>query len=1490
MEGSGRGWSLPASIGRVVEKLRFYLGNSSDSHKFKGTMKMLDLLEEKLKLLHEEELQLVSTDREEEMSAWLRQVKEATEDAEELVKDMEAQVEIGESAVPDVMTWFHSDSSILLTMKYIIGRLVSVCTDGEAILCLPNLGEDRQESAQNDSTPSSSERANVVGRDKEIAMILDMILDDACFQTAMSLASWESADSLQISQKGWIIEAIQNIDLSMQRQECAEVTPHQKEMGSRVEYTPVRNDGQMWNPAIIPIVGMGGVGKTTLAQFIFNHERIQKHFQGHSAWVYFTDNIRKEELMIQILVSFQSQHKTMSHAFDLNSLHTELQSFIEGKRFLLVLDDISDEIRAIWSDIRSVLSRGAPGSVVLVTTRLYGVAKFIGTTTPIFLDPLQYNELWKLFKHHAFDNNQITESLEPIGRNITGKLHGFPLAAVMIGVALRNYLDAVHWDRLLKSWWWNISKSSLGIHITASLGVCYSELPAYLRQCLVYCSIFPRNHVFKKYQLINTWIAIGFVEAINNAGHRSLEDVAGEWFDELVNRCFLQPTIWKAQYVMHDFVREFVVAISSNEYRGVDCKLVDLPSTVRHLSMDVDNMNVPWGDYNIKKLRSLMLFGGFCDTSFDKGYNTVHNILERSYGTVGFVSEISYDTVGSISEISSDTADSISEISDTIDSISEWSYDTVDTLLWRTETIDIDHADIILKRSCETIGNILTTATSLRLLNLSNMRASVATTFVEDRLLDDDHIAVFLKFITRHHMLPRLTHLRYLDFSYSGITELPDSLCSLCNLQVLGLLGCSFTQLPRSMNSLISLRHLHADADTIALIHGIGELTKLQGLHEFRVKAEDGHRITELRDMRYIQGPLCISDLQMVSNRAEATQANLFRKEWVTCLDLQWDRNQPLRGEYNPYEELNQYDRGKRRPLYGSLLEKNYMPSVMSELTVSPSMIPTFIQKDSVVDGSDLAMEILECLSPPRNLQKLKICGYPGFAFSDWVARLWHIRVIEIKHCTGLQVLPPIGQFEHLRKLKLYELPCIKDVSPDVYGTSNVVFQSLEELSFESMVKWENWADAGTRECFPNLQKLQIKRCYNLKELPFMALGVAIKVLSLSGCGSYSGSVSSYLHRLTCLSHLKVDDCSQKLILPCKNLVSLEYLHLSNCKELCFEGGILCLNNLKKLHISSCHIITPSPEEEISRLLSGWALRFGEEQALVLKNTVLQLIKETGRKGGEIHLPGSAGLTKMSGRKKREICLGASVGGLHQTTGISRELPHKEERINVLPSLTDLTLDNLSESLILDNILCKLSALRSLCLYQIHKISVPQEQWLEQIKSLQELEFSCCYVLRKLPSNLVTLSSLKKLSLLSCSQIHSLPSRGLPGNLKELKIQGCSAMLEARCQKVDGETWVKKKMGEWQKQTINEYREKKTNEFWQGWLEYEEEWVQCGEEQLTIKGEWLKNEEEDWVKNSAVELGNNEDVWFQTIAEDWPKIAHIPYIHVNGDIIQNLYN
>jgi len=151
-----------------------------------------------------------------------------------------------------------------------------------------------------------------------------------------------------------------------------------------------------------------------------------------------------------------------------------------------------------------------------------------------------------------------------------------------------------------------------------------------------------------------------------------------------------------------------------------------------------------------------------------------------------------------------------------------------------------------------------------------------------------------------------------------------------------------------------------------------------------------------------------------------------------------------LKGKYNHFgKELSQYDIGQKEPLHVILLQKNDMPSDISGSIVNPSTL-------------DPPINILQCLVPPRNLQKLKIFGYPGYSFPDWVQGLRYIQVIDISHCIELQVLPPIWQLEHLRKLKSYELPSIKDVSSDVYGTSNMVFRSLEELSFGSMVKWEN--------------------------------------------------------------------------------------------------------------------------------------------------------------------------------------------------------------------------------------------------------------------------------------------------------------------------------------------------------------------------------------------------------------------------------------------------
>uniref|UniRef100_A0A0E0LLF2 Uncharacterized protein n=1 Tax=Oryza punctata TaxID=4537 RepID=A0A0E0LLF2_ORYPU len=969
---------LSAVISEVVQKLRRYLGNSSDS--FESTTKKLDVVEDKLRFLRLDSLQRVKPHKEEAAAAWLQDLNKAAQDAKGFLDDMESEVKAPDSSNSDVMNWLSSDDRNMIRMVYIISKLASACSQGKSIVDTPPLNESALGDEKKDKIALSSVALThqnksfldddfLIGRDEEIAMIRDMVLDNAQYvATEITLKIREEAEKLHVPHKAWITETLHKIDMSKWTQQAIGVSLHpENEKSNKVEYIrhPVT---YLRNPAVIPIVGISGVGKSALAKFIFNDANVREHFGDRTAWVYITERTDHLVTIKHIIFSFNPKDN-LSYITSLDTAYYQLQDIIEGKRFLLVLDDVWDESRVLWKGLRSVLSKGAPGSVVLVTTQSYRVANSVGTAGPVILDPLQCDDSWALLKRYAFVEpcrSLSTEGLEEICR----KMPGLPLSVKVIGATLRSQLEEADWRQLLNSWWWNVSDDNFAIRVISSLGSCYSVLPGYLRHCFVYCSIFPRNYVFEKDYLVQMWIANGFVQLDSSSGVKRLEDIGGEWFDELVNRAFLQPSARKTEYIMHDLVWDFASALSCDEYHGIDNKVRGVSQDVRYLSVDMDGLNTLPDKFKTEQLRTFMLL----DDSHQPSNNETHLPL----------------------------------------------------------------------------NNFLGSSTSLRLLAFSSRSYKwVGRTF------------------TLSNVISSVKHLRYLDLSFTGIKKLPDSVCSLCHLQVLDLRGCYFDDLPLTINSLIHLRHLHASSDTIAQINGIGKLTKLQELHEFHIKTEEGHRITELSDMNDLGGSLCISDLEMVSDPAEALKANIIEKDYITALELRW-----------------------------------------STYTLLGTLTP------------DLSKSILGCLSPPRYLQELKLYRYSGFELPDWVGQLKHVRVVEISSCKNLNVLPPLGQLERLQKLKLHGLSSIKDIDSHFCGTSNVVFRSLEELSFEKMENWESWTYAGSSDYIPNLQKLQIRSCRKLGKVPFESLGSATKEIIIANCGPYDDTFSRNL------KDLLIIDCS----------------------------------------------------------------------------------------------------------------------------------------------------------------------------------------------------------------------------------------------------------------------------------------------------------------------------------------------------------------------------
>ncbi|XBJ04586.1 hypothetical protein VPH35_023497 [Triticum aestivum] len=244
---------------------------------------------------------------------------------------------------------------------------------------------------------------------------------------------------------------------------------------------------------VLPIVGIAGVGKTTLAQFVYNDPDVKCQFH-HRIWVCVSHNFDEVKLTKELLDFFpRERHEGISNFAKLQEIlkeHVEYQS----KSFLLVLDDVSDSMDYHkWNKLLNPFLSSQAKNIILVTTRNLSVAQRLSTLEPIKLGALENDDMWLLLKSCAFGfgNYEGTENLSIIGRQIAEKLKGNPLAAVTAGALLRVNLSIDHWSNILKNEKWK----SLGLSggIMSALKLSYDELPYHLQQCVSYCSIFPEK-------------------------------------------------------------------------------------------------------------------------------------------------------------------------------------------------------------------------------------------------------------------------------------------------------------------------------------------------------------------------------------------------------------------------------------------------------------------------------------------------------------------------------------------------------------------------------------------------------------------------------------------------------------------------------------------------------------------------------------------------------------------------------------------------------------------------------------------------------------------------------------------------------------------------------------------------------------------------------------------------------------------------------------
>ncbi|KAI5337378.1 hypothetical protein L3X38_016649 [Prunus dulcis] len=179
---------------------------------------------------------------------------------------------------------------------------------------------------------------------------------------------------------------------------------------------------------VILIIGMGGIGKTTLAQLVYNDEKVQAHFDNR-IWVCVSDPFDEIKIAKAIIDGLKKENSPASN--ELQILLQFIHESVKGMKFLLVLDDVWNQDYLKWEQLKLPLQNGAVDSRILVTTRKEEVARMVvgASTDMVNLEVLSEENCWALFYHIALADREKNESkgLEFIGKEIVKKCKTLPL-------------------------------------------------------------------------------------------------------------------------------------------------------------------------------------------------------------------------------------------------------------------------------------------------------------------------------------------------------------------------------------------------------------------------------------------------------------------------------------------------------------------------------------------------------------------------------------------------------------------------------------------------------------------------------------------------------------------------------------------------------------------------------------------------------------------------------------------------------------------------------------------------------------------------------------------------------------------------------------------------------------------------------------------------------------------------------------------------------
>ncbi|KAL5711862.1 hypothetical protein ACHQM5_014092 [Ranunculus cassubicifolius] len=803
----------------------------------------------------------------------------------------------------------------------------------------------------------------------------------------------------------------------------------------------LHNNNTYHRLSICPILGIAGVGKTTLAQFVYGDERIVNHFDAR-IWVSVVDDFGIQKIT-QLMIDKLSGGICDIGQLDL--MQNNLKLLLNGKRFLVVLDDVWNDDREKWNELTQLFACGSKGSSVIVTTRLQTVVDNISSLStlcvinPTFVvQPLHEDEAWSLFMQYAvIDENEVNEDILKIGKEIVAMCKGAPLPIKKIGEYLHHMQGKV-WS-YYRDFDFPGQEIIEEFKVRSSLKSRYYALPPIYRQCFAYCFIFPKGYEIEVEELIRLWITNGLVQTDETM---ELEDVANEIFKELVLKLFFQNAeknwlgikTFKLQDIMYDLAwlvaRTECVALEDGD------QLAEIPDDVRHLLVTQGAQSSGMVDTISKSFPHLRT------CLFPPMYNPPLPII--------------FENLTSLRALHL-RGSNIPNLPRSIENLKHLRYlnlsSSVSLQFLPKSICSLRFLQMLELSQCwklQMLPKSISKLINLRSLYLSDCRSLIQLPDGIGGLINLRHLDLSEcdSLIRIPDAIGQLRNLRHLDLHDCKIfSQLPDVIGQLTNLIYLDLSRCpNLNGLPDGIGKLVSMRRLN--------LSKLLQLTHLPVL-ELILGSESGLNIKILHGLNNLEGELQIRGLGHVKDAAEAKVANLVAKENLSSLSLVWE--------------------------------------------------------DSLVDDKNNSEEVIKCLRPPRNLNKLVIEAYRGSVFPTWVKLLVNVVEIQLSGCSECEDLPPLGHLPLLRKLCMVRMHSLKRVNKEFYGIAccgsevegtsqgEGFFPSLEELEIRELRNWEEWQVIDDKNMFLRLKRLRLDKCPNLASLP-LPVQRSVQNFEITGC------------------------------------------------------------------------------------------------------------------------------------------------------------------------------------------------------------------------------------------------------------------------------------------------------------------------------------------------------------------------------------------------------